>query len=563
MTLRNQTTVAMLLAVLSLAGCRNTANRPIQFPAGPVIDESPANGAPSLSAPSTQFGGGNSTGITPQPRVPGGNSGSSSGGVSGRNNGGTSGEYSDPLEQETRKSTPAGPVLQAPEVDETPSAVRGARTRTTSGKPAKTPVIKKEVPQTKPSPTTKPGKSLRRTSRQRPGSVVFADAPDRGAEFETAEPERLPDGTNGGSASTNTQPAQIATSRYTRSLSSIPPVGNSDWPIALIGERRTMRLGSSNESVSVIENTIELAQNGTEQRSPNDRGNNGPRFQSEQGRKIETVIYGDGPRKIVVMGSLHGNQAQSISVVIALAGELKRDASLAAGCSVMLIKTANPDGLASNTDVNSNGVDLNRNFPTQNWISGKSTGDRPGSEEETRAVMRLLDDFRPDLVVHVKDSTTSNSMMNCEGDAAQRIARQVERYGGYRLFHGLGAKTTGCLERYCVEQLNTPCLTLLIRPELDHRAAWVRNRTAILSIFRDELEVPESSTAEDQFNTVNLTLPEKKRGLPRAQKDQRPANTFANETSTTTATTKPAGLSSMQQPVPERGYFELPPPPPR
>jgi protein MpaA len=293
--------------------------------------------------------------------------------------------------------------------------------------------------------------------------------------------------------------------------------------------------------------------------------------QSTRGRKFEAIVVGEGPRRVAVIGSLHGDQAQAISMLVNLARELRQRPDRAGGCQVLLVKTGNPDGLADRTELNSRGVDLNRNFPARNWqaLANDLAGDRPGSEVETRAIIKLLEDFRPDLLVHLKDSPTTESEMNCEGSPAERIARQVARYGGYRLHSNLGQKTSGSLEAYALERLECPSLTLLLKRELDHEAAWRRHRTAVLSVFRDELEVNSSDWQDDPFHTVSL--PEqrpptkvRRQSSPKSIGDSSTASTRAvTREASSSAAAAPAAEEPAGSPVPETGYFELPPPPPR
>jgi murein peptide amidase A len=75
------------------------------------------------------------------------------------------------------------------------------------------------------------------------------------------------------------------------------------------------------------------------------------------------------------------------------------------GATLYVIPDLNPDGVARGRNagarVNANGVDLNRNFPTPNWVPNwdhtNCWNDRPttggtsgGSEPETRAVMNFI-----------------------------------------------------------------------------------------------------------------------------------------------------------------------------
>jgi len=119
---------------------------------------------------------------------------------------------------------------------------------------------------------------------------------------------------------------------------------------------------------------------------------------SVRGRPIELRRIGapHAPRKILVVGCIHGNEPAGIAVTRAL-----RSAVPPAGVQLLLIDRANPDGRAANTRGNAHGVDLNRNFPW-GWrpLGGVYySGPRPDSEPETRALRRLILRERPEASI--------------------------------------------------------------------------------------------------------------------------------------------------------------------
>jgi murein endopeptidase len=120
---------------------------------------------------------------------------------------------------------------------------------------------------------------------------------------------------------------------------------------------------------------------------------------STRGRPIQAIRVGDpdGPRRILVVGCIHGDERAGMAVTRILARS-------APAVDLWVVPNLNPDGLALGRRQNGRGVDLNRNFPSE-WRAGgrpwdpEYPGPRPLSEPESRAAARLIRRIRPNVSI--------------------------------------------------------------------------------------------------------------------------------------------------------------------
>lgn len=122
---------------------------------------------------------------------------------------------------------------------------------------------------------------------------------------------------------------------------------------------------------------------------------------SVRGRPIWAVEIGNpaAPRKVLVVGCIHGNEPAGIAVARRL--QTLRPPT---GTVLWIVNDLNPDGYAAHTRHNARRVDLNRNFP-YNWRPIGSpgsvyySGPRPASEPETQIAMHLILTLHPRLTI--------------------------------------------------------------------------------------------------------------------------------------------------------------------
>jgi len=125
------------------------------------------------------------------------------------------------------------------------------------------------------------------------------------------------------------------------------------------------------------------------------------------GRPIEVYTFGSGENEYLIVAGIHGGYEWN---TVALANQLithinQNPEVIPSDVTLFIIRNMNPDGEARSHDVdgrvNNNGVDLNRNFPADNWVADwdrngcwiyrpTTGGAYAGSEPETRTVMSFI-----------------------------------------------------------------------------------------------------------------------------------------------------------------------------
>jgi protein MpaA len=196
---------------------------------------------------------------------------------------------------------------------------------------------------------------------------------------------------------------------------------------------------------------------------------------STEGRPIWGATFGAGAAPLLVIGGVHGDEPSSVEACVALARRLAVGAPAA---PVVLVPALNPDGLARGAKNAARDVDLNRNFPSQNWRAAHAPGYFPGaaplSEPETRLVAALVARHAVRGVVAVH---APFACVNYDGPAAA-WAEAVAAACGWPARADLGYPTPGSLGSWLGVDRGLPVLTLELPP--GPHAAFGRKAAAAL-----------------------------------------------------------------------------------
>lgn len=182
---------------------------------------------------------------------------------------------------------------------------------------------------------------------------------------------------------------------------------------------------------------------------------------SVEGRPLVCHRIGDGEYVVLMMASIHGNEAAGTPLLNDLARHVRENPELLNGVALVLMPVVNPDGVESGTRYNARGVDLNRNFPAENRQNSSRYGLNALSEPEALAIYQVINDILPDHIVTLHEPL---QCVDYDGPAGE-LARLMSDYCPLPV-KKLGSRP-GSLGSYAGVTLGIPTITF----ELPRNAA--------------------------------------------------------------------------------------------
>ncbi|MGB2985855.1 MAG: M14 family zinc carboxypeptidase [Phycisphaerae bacterium] len=202
------------------------------------------------------------------------------------------------------------------------------------------------------------------------------------------------------------------------------------------------------------------------------------------GRIIEACVGGaPAGATIMVLAGFHGDEPKSVFVARRLIHLLESGATVNPSVRWVVVPVVNPDGYERRKRRNANQVDINRNFPTKNWIrtskrSRMFGGSAPASEPETRAVIAAVERFKPLRIITIHSINGGRQCNNYDGPG-ERVAAAMSRVNGYPATSSIGYPTPGSLGTWAGAERNIPTITLELPSHHSPKRCWEENRRAL------------------------------------------------------------------------------------
>jgi len=197
--------------------------------------------------------------------------------------------------------------------------------------------------------------------------------------------------------------------------------------------------------------------------------------QSVNGRGIYAYKFGGGGSKVIFVGGTHGSEPSSVYTLTSWIDQLEANYdSIPANKTVIVVPDINPDGLTALRRTNARDVDLNRNFPADNWkkdvimpggeLNKGGGGTAPLSEPESSAIAAYVLGQSPKLIltyhaigslVVANESGNSRSLATTYGQHTGYWALGNSEIGGV-----FSHDTTGAFEDWLHDKYGIPALLI-------------------------------------------------------------------------------------------------------
>lgn len=199
--------------------------------------------------------------------------------------------------------------------------------------------------------------------------------------------------------------------------------------------------------------------------------------------KTESCSCNKKGKKILFIGVFHGDEPEGEHLILNLMDEINVKPQIINDNIILFVPVLNPDGKELNTRGNANGVDINRNFPTQNWHLSKEkdiyfSGIESASEIETRFLIDIIREYQPDIIFTIHKPY---KVVNYDGPAKE-LAEKISEINGYPVQEDIGYPTPGSFGTYVGIERNIPAITLELPENIDITKLWEENKAVLTYI---------------------------------------------------------------------------------
>ena len=194
----------------------------------------------------------------------------------------------------------------------------------------------------------------------------------------------------------------------------------------------------------------------------------------------------EGAFRVLLIGGVHGNETEGVRFMHDFCCEFFDEKDVSPFEQELLaIPVMNPDGVLNHQRTNANMVDLNRNMPTKDWSREYTEkkydpGKSSGSEPETRHLIEIIEDFKPQYIISFH--SWKQPLINYNGPAlsyAQKIAEKFDM----EITEDIGYPTPGSLGTYAGGERQIPTIVLEFERGIPLESVYPLAKDAVIHSF--------------------------------------------------------------------------------
>lgn len=198
----------------------------------------------------------------------------------------------------------------------------------------------------------------------------------------------------------------------------------------------------------------------------------------------------NAPKYNYILGAVHGDEVEGAHLATELFKWLSETHEV--DMPIIVVPIVNVDGFELNSRVNGNGVDLNRNLPSNQWTSEAREakyfpGTSPLSEPENIFLVSLFEQYPPRFILSFH---SWYPVINYNG-ACKEIAEFLASYNKYPIEADfLTHPTPGSLGEYGPQVHGSPVLTFecpVLSETVTLESVWKENEEAFKKLFTTKI----------------------------------------------------------------------------
>jgi len=191
-------------------------------------------------------------------------------------------------------------------------------------------------------------------------------------------------------------------------------------------------------------------------------------------------------KPILFIGGVHGDEPEGVRLANDLIVFLQKN-DQHSQVPWLLIPCLNPDGYKMNQRTNGNGVDLNRNYPSKNWSpdfpkSRYFPGKMAASEPEIQALVKLIEEEKPRLIIHFHSWIPC---VVCAGEPGMVDAKRLSDASNYELKEDIGYPTPGSLSAFGWDDNGIPVICVEEQEGIELQDIWLHFAKGLEKILLD------------------------------------------------------------------------------